>query len=236
MNKNNDKVPVAVLSCFLIAFIAQGVLKLCGILVFEKALDWQIFKIIDGNKIINYIYYSVLMCVAVYCMSFALTDKPYSKKWYHYLIIAVASFGVIGIRTFLTLTMTQHILLDVFIYICIPLVVNFTTDKNNRLFNNNVFEFVLTVSIQTGIYFLYLGLSYWNTILNSMLPLEPIWITSSISILLKFEVYFGLVIFMLSMNNLIKKIRRFNNMHLPLDIASDEAKIKELEEKANKGK
>ena len=48
-NKNN-KVPIAILSCFLIAFILQGVLKISGILVFEKALNWEIFDIIDTHK------------------------------------------------------------------------------------------------------------------------------------------------------------------------------------------
>lgn len=236
MDKNNDKVPVAILSCFLIAFILQGVLKISGILIFEKALDWGIFKIIDNNVIYNYIYYSVLMCVAVYCMSFALTDRPYSKKWYHYFIIVICSFGVIAIRTFLTYTITQNILLDIFIYVLVPLAVNFTTDKKNRLFNNNIFEFVLTMSIQIGIYFLYLGLSFWSNILNSILPIDTMWLLSSAMTLIELEVYFGLIIFMLSMNMLIKKIRRVNNMNMPLNIASDEAKIKELEEKENKSK
>ena len=92
------------------------------------------------------------------------------------------------------------------------------------------------MSIQIGIYFLYLGLSFWSNILNSILPIDTMWLLSSAMTLIELEVYFGLIIFMLSMNMLIKKIRRVNNMNMPLNIASDEAKIKELEEKENKSK
>ena len=50
-NKDNSKVPIAILSCFLIAFILQGILKISGVFIFEKALDWEIFKIIDNSGI-----------------------------------------------------------------------------------------------------------------------------------------------------------------------------------------
>ena len=82
----NHKVPSAILSCFLIAFIIQGVLKLSGIFVFDKALDWDIFKIIDNNKFLYVVYYSILIFIVEYCLSFALTTKCYSKKWYHTVI------------------------------------------------------------------------------------------------------------------------------------------------------
>lgn len=76
MNNKNNKVPIAVLSCFLIAFIIQGILKLCGIFVFEKALDLDIFKLIDNNLWLQIIYYSLIVFATMYCLSFSLTSRP----------------------------------------------------------------------------------------------------------------------------------------------------------------
>ena len=56
---------------------------------------------------------------------------------------------------------------------------------------------------------------------------------ASTAFLVQFEKYIGLIAFMLAMNILIKRIKEMNK---PVDIASDEAKLKELEEIKNKKK
>ena len=233
-NKNN-KVPIAILSCFLIAFILQGVFKISGILVFEKALNWEIFAIIDKHKSLQLILYSCFNILTVYCMSFALTSKPYSKKWCHYVIILIFAVGVTAFRMFGEYTQQVNILLDVLLYVAIPFAINITTDKDSRLFSKtNVFAIVTILSINTFIYFGYLGLGYWSAILNSLLPIQTTWLLSSANFLIKLEVYIGLTMLMLSMNMLIQNIKERTNMFMPMDIASDEAKVKELQEKKAK--
>ena len=164
MEKDNSKVPVAILSCFLIAFILQGILKMCGIFVFEKALNWEIFNIIDSCFWTQVVFYSFIVFIVVYCLSFTMTSRAYTDKWYHYLII------------------------------------------------------VIPVNIITYI--------RWVTILI----LNTITVPASTHFLIQFEVYIGIICCMLSMNMLIKYIKRRLNMIRPVDIASDEAKEKELEE------
>lgn len=234
MTEKNSKVPIAILSCFLIAFILQGVLKLSGILVFEKALDWEIFSVIDKHKSLQIIFNSLIMLINVYCMSFAFTTKPYSNKWWHYILLIVTCFGITALRLLVTLNFTQQILLDIVVYVLMPLVINFTIDKENRLFQKDVFDFVTTTSLQIVIYFCYLGLSYWSGVLNSMIAINPIYVLSSSMFLIKTEIYIGMVTFMLSINLMIVNIKRRENMHLPVDIATDEAKVKELQEKKAK--
>ena len=102
MNKDNSKVPIAILSCFLIAFIIQGSLKLGGILIFEKALDWEIFSIIDNSKILQSIIYPIFTCLNIYCLSFSLSNIPYSRKWFHYVIIIVVGYASTIYRTLIT--------------------------------------------------------------------------------------------------------------------------------------
>lgn len=235
MHNNNSKVPIAVLSCFLIAFILQGVLKLSGVFIFEKALNLEIFKIIDNSLTIQIIFYSLIISITVYCLSFALTSKPYSNKWYHYLIIFISSVAVTTIRLFVKISYQLNICLDVVVYIVVPLVVNLTTDKEYRLFGNNLFDIILTITIQISLYFCYLGLGYWSTLLTSILPLDTMWLTSSLNFLTQIEMYIGIITFMLSMNMLIIKVKEKLTMRMPIDIASDEAKEKELEE-IKKGK
>lgn len=234
MNKDNSKVPVAILSCFLIAFILQGALKLSGVFIFEKALNWEIFYLIDRYKITQVIYYSFLMSMTTYCLSFALTNKPYSNKWYHYVIIVGASICVTTLRMYVTLTYQINILVDVFIYVLVPLSITLTTSIKNRLFRNNIFEIILAISIHIILYFCYLGLGYWITLLTSILPLDTMWLTSSLMFLTQLEIYIGTAMIMLSMNCLIKFIKEVIVMRMPLDIASEEAMKKELEAKKAK--
>lgn len=234
MNKDNDKVPCAILSCFLIAFVLQGILKLSGVFIFEKALNWEIFKIIDNNKFAQIIYYSLIILITTYCLSFSLTKKSYSKKWYHYVILCVSCLLVTSIRLYVQITYTLNIFLDIFIYILIPLLINITSSLEDRLLNNSLSGIILTISIQISLYFCYLGLGYWSTLLTSILPLDTLWLTSSLNFLTQFEIYIGIVMFMFSMNYLIKKIKESETMRMPIDIASDEAKEKELQEINNK--
>lgn len=234
MTEKNNKVPIAILSYFLIAFILQGVLKISGILVFEKALDWEIFSVIDNNKWIGIVYYTILIVMNMYCLSFALTSKPYSNKWYHYVIMVGVAFINTVIKTNHVLTNQQHLLFDVLMYIAVPLFINFTTREKDKLFENNLFNNILTITIQIALYFCYLGLGYWSALLNSLLPVSPKVFASSTNFLVRLEVYIGLGAFMLSMNMLIQYVKRRFDMFIPIDIASDEAKKKELEDKKAK--
>lgn len=226
MKDDNSKVPVAVLSCFLIAFILQGALKLCGVLVFEKALDWQIFTVIDNHKWLQVIYHSLLNCVCVYCLSFALSQKPYSRKIGHYILIVSISFGVTCFRLFATYTAQVNILLDILVYVVVPFVINITIDYDKNPFGcNSVFSIVVTLSINIFLYFAYLGLTYWSLLLNSLLPNNSLWVMSSTNFLVNFEVYIALIILMLSMNVLMIKIKENTNMIMPQNIASKKAKL-----------
>lgn len=226
MEKDNSKVPVAVLSCFLIAFIVQGALKLCGVLVFEKALDWKIFAVIDSHKWLQVVYHSLLNMVCIYCLSFALTRRPYSRKWVHYLIIAGAAFGVTSFRMFANYTMRTNILLDLLIYVVVPFAISITVESSDRLFERNtVFGIVVTLSINIFLYFAYLGLTYWSLLLNSLLPINPMWVVSSTNFLVNFEVYMALIVLMISINVLINKVKENKNMIMPQNIASKKAKL-----------
>ena len=169
-NKNNDKVPMAILSCFLIAFILQGILKISGVFVFEKALDWGIFKIIDNNLWLSIIHYSIIVFITIYCLSFSLTNKPYSKKWYHYVIVAVVSLANTIVKLKWQLPYQAHILFDIFMYIVVPLIIYFTTSKDKRLFGNSINDIIVSITIQVALYFCYIGLGYWSALLNSILP------------------------------------------------------------------
>lgn len=234
MNKDNSKVPVAILSCFLIAFIVQGVLKLSGIFIFEKALNWEIFLIIDSNLIFQFIYYSLMVIIIVYCLSFSLTEKAYSKKWYHYIIIILPSIIITSIRWVNTFRYEIEIMLDFVLYVMIPFIINLTTEKEYKLFKPSLFSIILTLSIHIGLYFCYLGLTYWSSILSSIcITTDMVIISASTNFLIQFEKYIGLISFMLGMNMFIRSIK---NMIKPIDIASDEAKIEELESLKNKGK
>lgn len=234
MNKDNSRVPVAILCCFLIAFITQGILKLSGIFIFEKALNWQIFLVIDSNLFLQTIYYSLMVIIIVYCLSFSLTDKIYSNKWYHYVIIIVPSIFITFIRWINTFPYELEIILDFVLYVLIPFIVNLTSDKERKLFKTNLFTIILTLSIQIGLYFCYLGLTYWSSILSSIcITSDMVIISSSTNFLIQFEKYIGLITFMLGMNMFIRRVK---NMIKPIDIASEEAKIKEIEELEKKGK
>jgi hypothetical protein len=235
MNKNNRKVPIAILGCFLIAFIIQGVLKFCGILVFEKALDWGIFSIIDNSKTLQCIIYPIFVCLTIYCLSFALTTKPYSTKWFHYVLIVIFGYA----STIYKLLIVDYsykldIMIDVIIYIILPFVINITNSNDKKLFKNNIYGIITSLSMHILMYCAYLGLSYWSGLLTSLLPIKPVYLSSSTHFLIRLEIYIGLITFMLSMNSLINYIKEVINMYRPFDIASDEAKQKEIEEIENK--
>lgn len=228
--QKNSKVPSAILICFIIAFILQGALKLGGVFIFEKALDWQIFVVIDSSRVLQAIYYSIIVAIIVYCLSFSLTSKPYSKKWYHYVIIIVASAGFTTFRLN-DLDYRIEILCDICLYIVIPFVINMTTEKQDRMLEASLFNVLLTLSIQIGLYFCYLGLTYWSSLLSSICIQNIIYLPASTNFLIQFEKYIGLIAFMLAVNNLVKRTKK---MIKPIDIASDEAKEKELERVKNK--
>ena len=227
MEKDNKKVPVAILSCFLIAFVLQGILKLCGVFVFEKALTWDIFRIIDSSKILTIVFQWIINIIAVYCLSFALTSRAYSNKWYHYVIIASVSLPIIILRTTTVATLWLEYLYDIILYIGVPIVINSTTDNKYKLFEDK--------DIQILLYFCYLGLSYWSGLTSSMIPVNQTTLNSSASFLIFFELYIGLTTMMLSLNNLIQKWKKeINKMFRPQNIASDEAIAEELAEVESK--
>ena len=208
MNKDNSKVPVAVLCCFLIAFIVQGVLKLSGILVFEKALDWEIFGIIDNSKVLQCIIYPIFTCLGIYCLSFSLTKSPYSKKWFHYVLILIAGYCSTIYRTLKVDYAYQiDIILDVIIYIFVPFLISITNDKDKKLFKNNLYGIVTSLAIHIFMFCGYLGISYWSNLLTSLLPINPVFLCSSTNFLIRLELYIGLIAFMLSMNSLTNYVK-----------------------------
>ena len=225
----NKKVPIAVLSCFLIAFVLQGLLKICGVFIFEKALTWDVFNIIDEVLWLNILFNSAINIIAVYCLSFCLTTKPYSKRWYHYAIIVASSVGMMTLKLLVQVPIKWQFLCDVFLYVIVPVIINLTSNKEETIFKNK--SFILGLSIQILLYFCYLGLCYWSGLLNSLLFTEPIMLNSMTSFLLFFEEYIGLISLMLSCNCLIYKIKsERTDMVYPQNIASEEAKKKALEQ------
>ena len=200
-NKDNRKVPKVILSCFLIAFIIQGILKISGVFIFEKALNWEIFEIIDKYLMLKITYYALITMIGVYCLSFALTTKYYSKKWYHYLVIFVFSYGFATLRTLIQTPAYIEYILDVVLYIIIPIFINLTTNKNNRIFEKiNIVTLVTLISIQILLYLSYLGLCYWSSMLSSFVLISQTTMPASTSFLIFFEMYIGLILLMLSLN------------------------------------
>lgn len=207
-NKTNERVPMAILSCFLIAFILQGILKINGIFVFEKALDWQIFQTIENSRFLRILYYGILNIYAVYCFSFVFTTKWYSKKWYHYLIIVIPTMIAVVIKQYILMPLKLQFLTDIILYVGVPLVVYFTTNKEDRLFEKlDLFSVVTIISLQLAMYFCYLGLSYWSSMLNSLIPVIQTYPSASTMFLIYFEVYLGQLLIMLSCNFMIRKLK-----------------------------
>ena len=225
MNKNS-KVPMAILSCFLIAFIIQGILKLCGVFVFEKVLDWDIFNVIDDTLWLNIVFNSFITCISTYCLSFSLTTRPYSNKWYHYIIIVLSSTGIVALKLLLYPSISIQIILDIYLYIIVPFIINITTDTKYKVISK-----VYTLICQILLYFCYLGICYWSSTLNSLLPITQIYTGSMQIFLIYFEVYIGLISLMLTTNILLSKIKGENNMHFPINIANDIAKKKAKKQK-----
>lgn len=200
-NKDNSKVPIAILSCFLIAFILQGILKISGVFIFEKALNWEIFKIIDNIVLVRIGYYSIFCSMTTYCLTFSLTNKPYSVKIYHYFILIIGCFLITACRMLVVTPFYMEFIYDICLYILIPLSINFTTDKKYK----NIKSPIITIALQIMLYFVYLGLAYWSNLLASLLPIAQTVLPASVHFLVKFEMYIGLVTLMLSMNLFIKK-------------------------------
>lgn len=231
MNKNS-KVPMAILSCFLIAFIIQGILKLCGVFIFEKAISWDIFRIIDNNIVLNVIYQILINIIAVYCLSFALTTKCYSRKWYHYIIILFSSVIITTIRTLILTPMYLEYLFDIILYIVIPIIINISSNKNYKLFEKLGLTNIITlISIQILLYFSYLGLTYWSSLLSSFIITSQVTLYSSAYFLIFLEVYIGLFLIMLSLNIFISKQKGEESMIRPQNISSDLAKKKAKKQK-----
>ena len=208
MLNKNDRVPSAILSCFLIAFILQGVLKICGVFIFEKALAWEIFKVIDNNKFLYIVNYFLITFIVVYCLSFTFTTRWYSKKWYHYVIMIVPTLAVIIAKTFVLMPLRLQFICDIVLYVVVPLVVYLTTNRENRLFERcSVFNVVTIVSLQILLYYCYLGLAYWSSILNSLIPTIQLFPQASTMFLIYFEVYMAQMLLMLSCNFLINKFK-----------------------------
>ena len=208
MNKDNSKVPSAILSCFLIAFILQGILKLSGVFIFEKALNWDIFRIIDNNRVLEIIYYTIINAFAVYCLSFAFSRKTYSNKWYHYILV----IGIAGITTSLKYLLPYKVELqfvyDILSYIIVPTIISLTLDKKYRVFDKiNLNAVIITLTIQIVLYFCYLGLCYWSLMLNSLIISTQVTLYSSTHFLVFFEMYIGLYMILLSTSILIDKIK-----------------------------
>ena len=231
------RVPIAILCCFTIAFVLQGILKLSGIFVFEKALDWDIFKIIDNHLWLTIIYYSMIVFTTIYCFSFTFGRHLYSKCWWHYVIIFVVSFGTITIE-YLTNTVMDtklSIVIDALFYVIVPLVVFFTMPRDDRLFDKyTVTNVVVIITAQILMYFLYLGLNYWSAILNSILPVTQYLVSASANLLVQIEVYIGLVSIMFAINIFINKFTKEDKMFRPINIASEKAKEEELKKQKAK--
>lgn len=207
MEKDNSKVPIAVLSCFLIAFILQGILKISGVFIFEKALNWEIFKIIDENKFLSILYYSIINILAVYAMSFTFSRSYYSNKWYHYILIFVGTLIITILRMTIKTVLWLEFVYDILIYIVIPFVVSITMDTKKRAFSNyDLNAYIITLSFEILLYLCFLGLSYWSGVLNSLLPIMQTVLYSSTHFLVFLEVYIGLYMMMLSVNIVLQKI------------------------------
>ena len=205
MEKNNNKVPVAILSCFLIAFILQGILKISGVFIFEKALNWEIFKIIDNHKWLQIIYYSLISMISVYSLSFALTSRPYSDKWYHYFIIILSCFMITTLKLTVQYNVTIQIIYDIILYILVPIIINFSTQTKYLAFKTkNLNCIVFTITIQVLLYFCYLGVCYWSSMLNSIIIINQVFLVSSAMFLIFFETYIGMILLMLTLNYFIK--------------------------------
>lgn len=231
----NKRVPFAILSCFTIAFILQGVLKLSGVFIFEKALNWEIFKIIDNSTVLSIIYYSLFVLLAMYCLSFTFSKHCYSKRWYHYIILVVGAFGTTTMKFLLGTAHTVQasliidILYDLFTYVAIPLLIYFTTPREDRLFEKyTVSNVVLIITLQLLLYLFYLGLNYWSALLSSIIPSLQHILYASTAVLTQIEVYIGLVTLMLTINVLIQNFMKEDTMLKPINVASEKAKDAEL--------
>ena len=238
----NKKVPMAIFSLFMVAFVLQVILKLSGVFIFDKALNWEVFGFIDNNLWLAIPYYSVFVFLPMYCLSFTLTRKPYSNKWYHYLILVVISAGVTTFKLLVKFdtktTLLIDIIIDLIIYIGVPILIHFTHNKNNRLFETlNITNIIIVIASQILIYFAYLGLNYWSLLLNSFIPTDQIFLYASSALLVQMEVYMGLVMLMLSINILIERFKKEGNMVRPINVATDKAKeeeLKKVQDKKNK--
>ena len=146
------------------------------------------------------------------------------------MLIILSCYCITWVRLTFTLNYAMHIVLDIIGYVVVPFIINLTTNKKYKLMNNDLTSIILTLSIQIAFYFCYLGLTYWSSLLTSLIVINPMFVSTSRHFLIFIEIYIGIITAMLSSNLLIKKIKGERYMILPTNIASDEAKEKELEE------
>lgn len=232
----NRKVPLAILCCFLITFILQGTLKLCGVFVFEKALDWDIFRIIDSSQVLTIIFYSIINLIAVFCFSFTFTSNPYSKKWWHYVIMVGVTVPITALRCKVQMNIPLGTLFDIINYIILPIAINLSTSKEYRVYSKSKLTNCVTISsLQILLYITYLGLNYWSGLLNEVSSAFQHILYASSNFLIILEVYIGTALLMLTMNMIISEIKKGGaDMFIPMNVASDEAKEKELQEHKEK--
>ena len=148
----------------------------------------------------------------------------------HYILILLVCYLNTYIKLNYNITFVIHILFDILLYIILPIIINITTDRKYRFLDKSLFGVIFTITIQIALYFCYLGLCYWSNLLNSLLPQIPVLLSASTNFLIQLELYIGVIMIMLSLNLFINKYKGDKNMNIPMNIASDEAKEKELEE------
>lgn len=208
--KNNNKVPIAVLSFFLIAFILQGILKISGVFIFEKALNWDIFRIIDSNYWLRINYYSIINLINVYCLSFTLNTRCYTKKHWLSAIIVVGTYIVTICRLTLKTPFYMEYVYDVLLYIYIPSIVSILSEKQTKMFDNNFVGIINIITIHIMLYFCYLGIGYWSGLTSSIIVANQVIVYASSMFLIQLERYIGVVLLMLSLNIFNKNIKRRN--------------------------
>jgi|GEM_PF-5130821 len=195
------KVATAFLVCFLTAFTSLYLLKIIGVpIVNEAVLNSGFFRFIDERKWLLVIYFCVLNLIGAYCLCFAMNDKPYSKVWWHYLVIVVPTILVTLGRIYLMPISQMDIVYDIILYIILPIFFAFFINKNNHNIKNKVILLLFTLIL----YFYFIGTTWWSAILNGYIYCENAPPAISSTFLIFLEVYIGLGLLVAAMNYFIK--------------------------------
>lgn len=194
-----NKIAVATLACFLVAFVAAYALKILGIFIFEKALDWQIFKIIDENRFLLIAFYTVLTFGIMYCLTFAPSGKLYSKIWWHYVILAATSIGTVLGRLYFVPVPQAHFIYDIIAYIGIPIIFN--------IFIFKTIDKMVAIVTSIFLYFCFAGMTDWSNMLNELLDIYITNPPASTYMLIYTEVLIGLGLILLSGNYAINYLK-----------------------------